>query len=129
MPRVLLIEDDDVFRDHVAHALERARFDVAVATDGEAGWATLDAFAPQLVLLDLALPRLSGLSLLRRMRAHDRWRRVAVLVVSAHSDKAADAVANGAQGYLIKGRFTTTQLIETVRRTLVAASLREPSAA
>lgn len=123
MPRVLLIEDDDVFRDHVAHALERAGFDVAIAADGEAGWATLDGFAPQLVLLDLALPRLSGLSLLRRMRSHDRWGRVPVLVVSGHSDKAADAVGNGAQGYLIKGRFSMTHLIETVRRTLVAASL------
>ena len=123
MPRVLLIEDDAVFRDHVAHALERAGFEVAIAADGEAGWSTLEAFEPQVVLLDLALPRLSGLSLLRRMRSHDRWRLVSVLVVSAHSDRAADAVSNGAGGYLIKGRFTTTQLIETVRRTLVAASV------
>jgi two-component system phosphate regulon response regulator PhoB len=128
VPRILLIEDDDVFRDHVAHALERAGFEVAVATDGEAGWTNLDAFVPHVVLLDLALPRLSGLSLLRRMRAHDRWRRVSVLVVSCHSDRAADAVGNGAQGYLIKGRFTMTQLIDTARRLLVAASLRDSDA-
>ena len=124
MPRVLLIEDDAVFRDHVAHALERAGFEVATAADGEAGWAALEPARPHLVLLDLALPRLSGLSLLRRLRASDRWRLVPVLVVSAHSDKAADAVTNGAHGYLIKGRFTMTQLIETVRRILVAAALR-----
>jgi two-component system chemotaxis response regulator CheY len=124
MRRILLIEDDAVFRDHVARALGRAGFEVSLAPDGESGWAAVDASPPELVLLDLALPRLPGLALLRRLRSDPRHRGTPVLVVSAHTDKAADAVMNGAQGYLIKGRFTMTQLIETVRRMLVAASRR-----
>jgi len=125
MRRILFIEDDAVFRDHVALALERAGFEVSIAADGEIGWDLANTSRPELILLDLALPRLPGLTVLRRLRADPRHRGTPVLVVSAHTDKAADAVMNGAQGYLIKGRFTMTHLIETVRRMLVAAAPRE----
>ena len=116
MRRILLIEDDAVFRDHVARALARAAFEVVTAGDGDAGWSALERARPDLVLLDLVLPGPGGLALLRRIRSDGRCGSVPVLVVSAHSDKAADAVANGAQGYLIKGRFTMTHLVETARR-------------
>lgn len=115
MRRILLIEDDAVFRDHVAQALKRAGYEVTCAADGEAGWAALEVSIPDLILLDLVLPGTSGLTLLRRLRSHDLWRPTPVLILSAHSDKAADAVMNGAQGYLIKSRFTMTGLLETVR--------------
>ena len=115
MRRVLLIEDDALFRDRVAASLRRAGFEAHCACDGESGWAALEQFPPHLILLDLVLPRLSGLALLRRMRSSGRWNAVPVLVVSAHCHKAEEAVTNGAQGYLIKGHFAMTQLLDAVR--------------
>ena len=60
MRRILLIEDDALFRDHVAHAMRRAGFEVTCAADGESGWSALDSSGPDLMLLDLVLPGTSG---------------------------------------------------------------------
>src|SRR5215210_8322466 len=73
MARILLIEDDATFRDLVATSTRRAGYDVHCAGDGQAGWDGLDKAAPDLILLDLAMPRLDGLSFLRRLRAHEKW--------------------------------------------------------
>src|SRR3954447_20931009 len=116
MARILLLEDDATFRDLVSAALKRAGFEVTNAGDGQAGWDALDKAQPDLILLDLAMPRLDGLSFLRRLRAHDKWGSVPVLVVSANSGAASNAVTLGASGYLLKSRFSMPELLETVQQ-------------
>ena len=115
MARILLLEDDATFRDLVATAMRRAGYDVTCANDGQAGWDALPTATPDLVLLDLAMPRMDGLAFLRRLRATDQWGSVPVLVVSANSSAAANAVSMGAQGYLLKSRFSMPELLETVQ--------------
>ena len=121
MPRVLLIEDGVVFRDLLAESMRRGGFEVKTAGDGEAGWGMLDTVRPDLILLDLAMPRLDGISFLKRLRAQEKWTTVPVLVVSAHSSKAEDALRYGAQGYLIKSRISLTEVMETARRLISSA--------
>jgi CheY-like chemotaxis protein len=112
MPRILLAEDDSIVRELSAHALRRAGFDVYPAADGLTAWDLLDTVKPDLILLDLAMPELDGLSFLRRLRLNQQWRAVPVLVVSANSSASAYAAAHGAQGSLIKSRFAMAELIE-----------------
>lgn len=123
MARILFIEDGEVFRNLVSEALKRAGFEVQTAGDGEAGWSQLDTAKPDLIILDMAMPKLDGLSFLRRLRGNDKWSLVPVLVVSAHNAAAENAVRLGAQGYLLKSRFSMPELIETVQR-LTAQVLR-----
>jgi len=116
MARILLLEDDATFRDLVAAALKRGGYDVTTANDGQAGWDVLDKAQPNLILLDLAMPRMDGLSFLRRLRASEKWGSVPVLVVSANSAAASSAVTLGASGYLLKSRFSMPELLETVQQ-------------
>jgi CheY-like chemotaxis protein len=116
MARILLLEDDATFRDLVAAALKRGGYDVTTANDGQAGWDVLDKAQPNLILLDLAMPRMDGLSFLRRLRASEKWGSVPVLVVSANSAAASNAVTLGASGYLLKSRFSMPELLETVQQ-------------
>src|SRR4051794_5695594 len=124
MPRILLLEDDATFRDLVATAMRRSNYDVTCAPDGQAGWDLLDKAAPDLILLDLAMPRLDGLSFLRRLRALEKWSAVPVLVLSANSSAAETAVTRGAQGYLLKSRFSMPELLEIVHGIMDAANAR-----
>src|SRR5678815_2559381 len=116
MARILLLEDDATFRDLVSAAMKRAGYEVTTAGDGQAGWDALDKAQPDLILLDLAMPRLDGLSFLRRLRANEKWGSVPVLVVSANSSAASNAVTLGASGYLLKSRFSMPELLETVQQ-------------
>ena len=127
MARILLIEDDATFRDLVCAALKRAGHDVTAARDGQAGWEQLDKVQPELIVLDLAMPRLDGLSFLRRLRGEEKWNSVSVLVVSANSSAASQAVERGAQGYLLKSRFSMPELFETVKSLTAAAERRRNS--
>ena len=129
MPRLLLIEDDRLFRDLVATAMGRAGYEVTSAGDGQSGWDALEKANPELILLDLAMPRMDGLSFLRKLRAQDKWGSVPVLVISANSSAAETAVSQGAQGYLLKSRFSMPELLEVARTVMEAAARRKPSAA
>ena len=128
MARILVLEDDATFRDLVANALKRSRYDVTCAADGQTGWDALEKAQPDLILLDLAMPRLDGLSFLRKLRSEEKWNSVSVLVVSANSSAAAIAVERGAQGYLLKSRFSMPELLETVQSLFAAAERRRGAA-
>ena len=129
MARILLLEDDATFRDLVAAALKRANYEVTALSDGQFGWDAMDKTQPDLIVLDLAMPRLDGLSFLRRLRAEEKWNHVSVLVVSANSSAASIAVERGAQGYLLKSRFSMPELLETVQSLTAAAEKRRGNAA
>lgn len=129
MARILLLEDDLTFRDLVSAALKRSNYEVTCAGDGQAGWDALDKVQPDLILLDMAMPRMDGLSFLRRLRSQEKYSGVAVLVVSANSAAASNAVGMGAQGYLLKSRFSMPELLETVRGLTLAAEKKRATPA
>ena len=129
MARILLLEDDATFRDLVATALKRANYEVTALSDGQFGWDAMDKTRPDLILLDLAMPRLDGLSFLRKLRSEEKWNHVSVLVVSANSSAASIAVERGAQAYLLKSRFSMPELLETVQSLTAVAEKRRGNAA
>jgi CheY-like chemotaxis protein len=88
---VLVVDDDDDFRAALAETLEGC--DVVDARTGEAALALLDdaakgrTRAPDLLVLDLLMPRMSGIEVLQRLRKSRRWARLPVLVVTAVNDQ------------------------------------------
>lgn len=101
MSRVLLIEDDRAVREGVTLTLRRRGHEVEAAATGEAGLTALDAFRPDLVLLDLMLPDKSGFEVCRRIRATQQ---IPIIMLTARGDDI-DVVLGleaGADDYIVK---------------------------
>src|SRR2546430_7494449 len=81
-PKVLLAEDDRLLRTAAVSTLRRAGFDVRAAEDGEETVALAAAERPDLILLDLVMPRVDGFEALRRLKADPATRAIPVIVLS-----------------------------------------------
>ena len=113
MTQVLVIEDDPGILRTVADNLRFEKYEVIVAVDGETAYVLQQQQQPDLIVLDLMLPRMSGLELCRRLRAEDV--QVPVLVLTARSEEA-DRVRGldmGADDYVVKP-FSVPELMARV---------------
>jgi DNA-binding response OmpR family regulator len=109
MARVLLIEDDPAVQKGVTLALKRRGHEVEVVGSGETGLLALERCRPDLVLLDLMLPRMSGLEVCRRIRES---KQIPIIILSARGDEI-DMVVGleaGADDYIVKP--AGTEIIE-----------------
>jgi CheY-like chemotaxis protein len=116
MTRILVIDDDRLFRAPATTVLRQAGYEVECASSGEEALRLLESARPDLVLLDLMMPGMGGLEFLRRLRADTRWAAVPVIVLSAGSDGAqgTEAFNLGARACLLKGTFSLAKLTHFV---------------
>ena len=124
MRRILIIEDNQLLANTYRAAFAQAGFKVEVAGDGHAGIAAALAAPPEIILLDLMLPKLSGLEVLRRLRTDPRLALVPVLVLSNSytAQRTQELWDAGATQVLLKANSTPKRLLESVRQSLDAAS-------
>jgi DNA-binding response OmpR family regulator len=117
--RILVVEDDTRIRDIMKWILEKAGYEVAVAGDGPEGVSAAIASPPDVVLLDVMMPGLSGFDVCRELKAKDSTRGVPVVFVSARSGERSWEAARelGATGYLEKP-FRSETLIAVVKEVL-----------
>jgi two-component system phosphate regulon response regulator PhoB len=104
MKRILLIEDDRDIVELVRYNLEREGFQVAAATDGATGLAQIRKTPPDILLLDLMLPKLSGLEICREIRRDQALNRLPILMLTARGEEADRVVGleMGADDYVTK---------------------------
>ncbi|RJP31680.1 MAG: sigma-54-dependent Fis family transcriptional regulator [Phycisphaerales bacterium] len=102
MAQILVVEDEPIIARNVADALEYAGHDVDVAHDGEEALKRADDLTPDLLLLDIRLPRMSGLDVLKTLRG--RGARAPAIVMTAHGnvETAVEAMKAGAADFLTK---------------------------
>ncbi|MGS1096614.1 response regulator transcription factor (plasmid) [Aquamicrobium terrae] len=112
--RVLAVEDDDRIARDVVAALEGAGFRVERVADGETAWFTGDTEDFDLVVLDLGLPRMDGLSVLKRWRASGRNMPVLVLTARGSWQERVEGIEAGADDYLPKP-FRMEELLARAR--------------
>jgi CheY-like chemotaxis protein len=124
----MVVDDSRIFRDVVMNALRRAGIEAAEAADGAQAWELLRTVRPDLILLDLSMPEVSGAVFLRRLRSDRRWAAVPVIVVSgrAESGDSADLARHAVHGRLCKGRFGLSELVAKVAGVLASASAATP---
>ena len=117
--RLLVVDDDFNIREPLAKRLRIKGYEVITALDGEEGLQRLEE-SPDLVLTDIAMPKLDGFGLLERMRAEPRFREIPVIVMTAHArgpDDAARGMELGANDYVRKP-FEWTELFARVQTQL-----------
>lgn len=83
MKKVLIIDDDPVITAVYQKHFQKAGFDVRLAGDGEAGLAAVSEFRPEVVLLDLSMPKLNGVQWLKEVRGDARFARLPVVVFTS----------------------------------------------
>ena len=119
MSSILVVDDDVEIARFIEINLALEGFDVRVAHDGEEAMGEIDAEVPDLVLLDVMMPRIDGVELCRRLRADPATANLPVIMLTAKSlsaDKVVGLTA-GADDYIIKP-FDTLELVARVRSTL-----------
>ncbi len=119
MKRILIIEDDRDIVELVRYNLANEGFQVNAALDGNAGLTSLKKTPPDLLLLDLMLPKMSGLDICREVRKDDSLNRLPILMLTARGDEADRVVGleMGADDYVTKP-FSPRELIARVKALL-----------
>jgi two-component system, OmpR family, alkaline phosphatase synthesis response regulator PhoP len=114
--RILLIEDDKFLRKACEISLKKRGFTVTTAIDGEEGLRQARASAPDLILLDMLMPKLNGLETLEALKKDEQTRGIPVVILSNSSvdSRIQQATALGAAGYLVKASLSLQELGERV---------------
>lgn len=97
MPRILLVEDNELNRDMLSRRLQRKGYEILIAVDGQQGVAMAQAEAPELILMDMSLPVIDGWEATRQIKALPQTRAIPVIALTAHamSDEREKALAAG----------------------------------
>ena len=124
MKKILVIEDDPVMAHVCQRLLTKHDFEVEVANDGAKGLQLLNEYKPDLVLLDLMMPKTNGVEVLTRLRAQEAFRNLPVIVltnacVPTLIEQASKA---GATHILDKSKFNPVALTELLRGLLDGAT-------
>ena len=119
--KVLIADDEPNIVISLEFLMKREGYEVAVAADGEAALRALAAETPDLVVLDVMLPRMNGFEVCRRIRADPRLGGVKVVMLSARGrdSEVAKGLALGADAYVTKP-FSTKDLVAQIRKLLEA---------
>lgn len=118
-PYVLVVEDEEAVAILIQYNLEKEKYRVAVARDGEDALMMIDEQMPDLIVLDWMLPKVSGLEVCRRLRSRADTRNVPIVMVTARGEDAecVRGLDTGADDYMIKP-FAVEELLARIRAVL-----------
>lgn len=122
---ILLVDDESAITDNLAPFLERAGFDVSVAADGEQALQMVQSSKPDVLVLDVLMPRLDGREVLRRLRSEGNWIPILLLTQVGEAGERAMALEEGADDYLNKP-FDPHELVARIRAVLRRARPGKP---
>ncbi len=117
--RILIADDEPNIVVSLEFLMKREGFDVQVAVDGEAALQAIAAQVPDLILLDIMLPRKDGFEVCQQIRANPQWQSIKVVMLTAkgRDTEVSKGLALGADAYMTKP-FSTKDLVAQVRQLL-----------
>lgn len=118
--KVLIIEDDAFLLELCSKKLKEMSVDIYEAGDGERGLEMIEQEKPDVVLLDIGLPKMDGMELLKHIRKNPKIKKTKVLIFSNYSDrqKVKEGLDLDVSDYLIKAHFTLDEVVEKIERLL-----------
>ena len=131
MSTILVVDDMPIFRDPIAASLRLAGFETVCASNGQEALAAVKAHRPAVVLLDVSMPVMDGLTCLRALRADAEIAKTPVILFTALSDKkfVLEAGKLGVQDYLLKSSFSLKELLARVLKYTGMPATAKPGAA
>ena len=126
MTRIAIIEDDSTISQMYRMKFEADGFEVQLANNGKRGVALIQAFSPDLILLDLQMPEMGGAEALQIIRSHDWGKTIPVIILTNLGEEEApkEIRSLGIESYIVKADLTPRQVVGRVREAL---HLAEPS--
>lgn len=116
--KILVVEDDKLLRECLSKKLESDGYAVETAEDGEAGLAAMRTYKPDLVLLDIIMPKKSGFEVIRAMKEDEVLANLPVIIVS-NSGQPVEldrARAMGVKDWIIKTEFDPREVLEKIKK-------------
>jgi len=118
MPHVLIIDDLAICRDPIELALKVHGFQTSTAASGREAFFAMDQARPDVVLLDVTMPEMDGLSVLRAIRRNPQFADLPVVLLTDRADSGTvlEAARHRISGYILKSSFTVAALMDTLTR-------------
>jgi len=122
---IVIIEDESLFRLVYQDVLANNGYKVLVAEDGESGWRLVKSEKPSLTLLDLNLPKLHGLEVLRRIRFDETTKDIPVIILTVWGEQEdiRKGLDIGADDYLVKGFYSPREICTKIDTVLAVADI------
>ncbi|MFA6183866.1 MAG: response regulator [Parcubacteria group bacterium] len=118
--KILIIEDDATLRNVLSEFLESEGFSVAVAADGEEGIVLVGTSKPDIILLDIILPKKNGFEVLKEVKDNNDTSDIPVILLTnlGSLDDIEKALELGATTYLVKGDYQIREIVEKIKEVL-----------
>jgi len=118
--KVLIIEDDSYISDMYKIKLESDNFEVVIAEDGVIGLKQLEKYRPDVILLDVVMPKVDGFSVLKTIKNNSEIKNIPVVMLTnlGQKDNVERGFELGASGYIIKAHFTPSEVVKKVKEIL-----------
>ena len=118
--KILIIEDDPFLNEMYVTKFTQANFEVEVAIDGQEGLQKIEKNKPDLILLDIVLPKMDGFEILTKMKANTELKDIPVILLTnlSQRDEVKRGLDLGANDYLIKAHFMPSEVIKKIKTLL-----------
>ena len=114
--KILIIEDEDILRNLLEEKLKQKGYDVSVAKDGQEGLSVMPKIMPDLILLDIIMPKVNGFEVMEKMQKSPNLKEIPVIIVSNSGQPVEIDRAKklGVKDWLIKTQFDPQEVIQKV---------------
>ncbi len=115
--KILIVDDEASLGNVLATALTYEGYTTLKATDGEAGLAIAEKELPDLIILDIMMPKLNGITMLKKLRENEATEKIKVIVMTALDDmgKIAEVLEAGGDDYIVKSKIELDGIIAKVK--------------
>lgn len=116
--KILIAEDEEILRKVLSEKFKKEKFIVEAATDGEAALSLAKSFKPDMILLDIIMPKKDGLEVLEELKSDNDLQDIPVIMVSilGEDEKIKKALKLGAVDYLIKTQHSINEVVDIVKK-------------
>ncbi|PIP26861.1 MAG: response regulator [Candidatus Moranbacteria bacterium CG_4_9_14_3_um_filter_40_7] len=117
-PKIMVVEDDSFVMDIYQTKLSQEGYEVIQAENGVEAFKKLETKIPDLILLDIIMPYMDGLQMLKKIKLEEKLKNIPVILLTNLSQKENidEGLGLGAEGYLIKSHFTPSEVLEKIKK-------------
>jgi len=118
--KILVVEDEEILLAALQEELSQGGYESEGAKDGVEGLEKVKSFKPDLILLDLVMPKMDGMTTLKKLKEDSTTKDIPVVILTNLSDyeRISEALALGARDYLVKANYSLTDLLDKVKNVL-----------